>query len=283
MAEERSSRSSESAPAAPRRLRRRGKLRARNRRAADLGAAVRAGLAIGIGLQLVAAAFLSPRFDINLVEVKAGRSLDPSDLATQAGVPLSGNIFSINLAAIRRSFEENPVYRRARVHRLLPGTLRIELQERQPAAQVAAGSLLMNLDETGFAYESGKREEALPLLQLPRQRLPRIGESLEKPLFDGLMESYRLAKMAEVPIRRMAIDGRGEVWFHVSAANPEAAAKPVDFRIRVGRPTELAEKVSNIRQVLLARPDLPQVAQYLNVMCAGRPAYMRLAKESGNR
>lgn len=271
-------------PPAPARRRVSRKARPRNRRTLDIPAAVRMGLGLGLGLQLVAAAFLSPHFDISQIDVSGGRVADPVALSSASGAPIAGNIFSTNLVSIRKSLEADPIYRRARVQRLLPNRLRIDLEQRVVAAQVQGGKTILNLDESGLAFERASGgEPGLPLLQAPAARLPAVGERLDDEMHRTLQESFRLARIGGLELARVQIDGQGEVWFHVET-EPSKTVGPVrTFRVRIGRPTELAEKISDTRLVLLARPDLPRTAAYLNVMCAGRPAYTRMAKGDGNR
>lgn len=260
------------------------KARPRNRRTLDIPAAIRMGLALGLGLQLVVAAFVSPLFDISQIDVRGGRIADPVALSAASGASIAGNIFSTNLVSIRKSLEADPVYSRARVQRLLPNRLRIELEQREVASQVQGAGRILNLDETGFAFEQASGgETGLSLLQVPATRLPVIGERLDEEMHRTMLESFRLAEMGGLRLARVQIDGQGEVWFHVET-DPGGIVGPRRlFRVRIGRPTELAKKISDTRQVLLARPDLPQTASYLNVMCAGRPAYTRMARGDGNR
>jgi hypothetical protein len=78
----------------------------------------------------------------------------------------------------------------------------------------------------------------------------------------------------------MRIDGSGELWLNVatSAANPAVKS---DLQVRIGRSTDLPAKFQDIRNSLAGWPGLVSAAAYLDVMCAGSPAYMRLPEGAG--
>jgi hypothetical protein len=46
------------------------------------------------------------------------------------------------------------------------------------------------------------------------------------------------------------------------------------LRIRLGRPEELRLKFADAQRVLRGAPQISDLAAYLDVSCAGRPAYM---------
>jgi cell division septal protein FtsQ len=91
-------------------------------------------------------------------EVRTDGVIDTSHLRRWAGVKPDDNLFAVDLGAIKRRLEMNGMIRQASLDRVLPGTLRLQVNEREPVARVrlrfsTAGGRLQTrefgLDRTG--------------------------------------------------------------------------------------------------------------------------------------
>ena len=82
----------------------------------------------------------TPGFDTRRVEVSGTRLLAPHEVLAASGVKMGDNVWS-DPAAWEAALRRHPVVAEAEVTRRLPGTLRIRVTEKRPAALVQAGTL----------------------------------------------------------------------------------------------------------------------------------------------
>lgn len=254
----------------------RAERRERNRRKPDLLAAARVLLALALVAQCLRVAFTSPRLRLTEVRVTGTDRLDAAQVVERAQIPLRRNIFRVNLVEVARRLEADPVFGEALVTRDLPNRLHIELRERQPALRVTGGQDAFDADAAGVLFQPSPApaDPSLPALEVPPAQLPPVGGRLDPALVRTVSECRRLAEAEGLQARKMRVDASGELWLTIGT-HPSSATAADGLHVRVGRPTDLPEKFRDIRQVTLVRPQLTASAAYLNVMCAGRPAYMR--------
>ena len=75
-------------------------------------------------------------FAIQRVDVQTDGVISPGQLRNWSGVKLGQNLIALDLAAVRRNLELEPVIDTVSVERVLPRTLKIRVTERKPVAQV---------------------------------------------------------------------------------------------------------------------------------------------------
>jgi cell division protein FtsQ len=86
-----------------------------------------------VGAKLV---FENPRFMVREVVVENDGGLTPPQIIQLAGARTGENVFSADLAQMRRNLELIPMIRRVEVRRVLPGKLVIRVNERMAVARV---------------------------------------------------------------------------------------------------------------------------------------------------
>jgi hypothetical protein len=256
----------------------RSERRSRNRRRTDLLPLLRALLALVLALQCVRVALASPRLTLVDLRVAGSEQFSAEDLIRIGDIGVGENVFRTNLVRVSENLRREPLIAGAVVTRELPGALRIELTEREPAFVVSYGQTRMEADRTGVVFKiAEKRDPPLPVLQLAPKTSLKVGAQVPPELVEQFWECVRLAEEEQLALARVRIDALGDLWLNVRT--PRNRATDGVLRVRVGRATELPEKIRDVRQALLAWPDLPERAEYLNVMCAGRPAYRTLGEQ----
>lgn len=128
--------------------------------------------AAGVALAVAAAAWVveRPAFALQAVVVEPSASAEPLQhvnraLLKSAGASrLHGNFFTVDLGAVRESFEQVPWVRRAQVRRIWPNTLRVGIEEHQPLAIWHDGRLVNRLGEL-FAANPAEAEAEGALLE----------------------------------------------------------------------------------------------------------------------
>jgi cell division protein FtsQ len=133
---------------------------------------VRGGIAVGLAYGTLigvregyAYATTSPRFEVRGLEFRATTHVDDAHLRQLLALPPGTNILSLELDALAERITADPWVARATVNRELPDTLRVEIEEHQPIAVLAAGGLLL-VDREGEPFkqlEPGERGQ-LPVI-----------------------------------------------------------------------------------------------------------------------
>lgn len=125
------------------------------------GAALLAGLAAWLVQR--------PTFALQAVVVEPAAELplqhvNRALLRSAGAARLQGNFFTVDLAAVRESFEQVPWVRRAQVRRIWPNTLRVGIEEHQPLAVWQDGRLVNRQGEL-FAANVAEAEAEGALLE----------------------------------------------------------------------------------------------------------------------
>jgi cell division protein FtsQ len=81
----------------------------------------------------------TPRFAIRQIDVSGNARRTPDDIAAEAGIAKGENVFSLDLDRARGRLLADPWIREATLSRRLPGTVTVQVTERDAAAIVALG------------------------------------------------------------------------------------------------------------------------------------------------
>jgi hypothetical protein len=122
-------------------------------------------------------------FAITQVDVQTDGVISPDQLRRWSGVRLGQNLLALKLEDVKRDLEMQAVIESVSVERILPGTLRLRITEREPVAQVsmlvqrAGGGFdtkTFQIDENGYVMTPlDPRQRAAPPAQADDQ-LPLI-------------------------------------------------------------------------------------------------------------
>jgi len=126
----------------------------------------------------------NPAFALKELQVQTDGVISTDQLKRWAGIRLEENLLALDLARVKRDLELVPAVQFASVERILPHTLRIQVIERDPVAQVnvfrprpgAAPELVSyHLDAAGWVMPPlDPRQRAAPLNTQPADPLPLV-------------------------------------------------------------------------------------------------------------
>jgi cell division septal protein FtsQ len=154
----------------------RGNRRVRKaRRAIQL---LRWGLILAVNAIVAAALYLSAaktvdyltttdEFAVNTIDLHGVVRASTEEIDARLGRYVGHNILDLELAQIDAEVQSDPWVRRAAVRRVLPGTLRVRVEERRPAALAIIGDRPHLVDSTGYVIgPTGQAGtvESLPVL-----------------------------------------------------------------------------------------------------------------------
>jgi len=128
----------------PRFSRRRLAVARSRRRKLVLRASVATTIVVGLW-----AAFWSPLLTVREVRVTGGKHTTSAEVASVAGLDSSDNLLLLSTSDVAAAAETLPWVRSAEVDRKLPGTVRIKIVERRPAAVLSSGNEHLTVDARG--------------------------------------------------------------------------------------------------------------------------------------
>ncbi len=131
---------------------------------AILGVALTVAIAVACVAGLVRYTRTSPRFAVRTLDVVGASRRSVDEIAREAGVAQGQNVFALDLATAEARLRADPWVERATLSRRLPGSVRIEVVEREAAALVALGDALYLATADGEVF---KRLEAGDPFDLP--------------------------------------------------------------------------------------------------------------------
>jgi cell division protein FtsQ len=167
--------------------------------------------AVLTGLVLVGVHWLSDpyRFPLNVVEVKGDyRYLQRENLQAALLAQTSGGFFTVDVAAIRAAAEALPWVYKAKVQRVWPDKLRLQIEEQQPVALWGATGLLNRHGQSFVPPDTGALR-GLPQLSGPAGQ--------ERKVLEAWHQVCRLLEPLGVEVTRFGLDER-RAW-HVLLDN----------------------------------------------------------------
>ena len=145
----------------------------------------------------------TPGFDTRRVEVSGTRLLAPHEVLAASGVKMGDNVWS-DPAAWEAALRRHPVVAEAEVTRRLPGTLRIRVTEKRPAALVQAGTLRpVTAEGQVLPVDPARVPLDLPLLRAPVRPDAR-GQITAAPVRALLAEAGRLGDLEPALMARVS-------------------------------------------------------------------------------
>jgi len=140
------------------------------------------------------------RFPLRVVEVQGDfRYQDKQQLQVAVAPHVTGGFFTVDVTAIRTAAEQLPWVHKARVKRIWPATLRLQIEEQQPVARWG---------EYGFLNERGEPfvpETTAISLVLPSLAGP---DGLELKVLENFKRVSKTLAALGITVTRMQLDNR---------------------------------------------------------------------------
>jgi len=105
-------------------------------------------------------------FAVEAIEVRNHHIYTPQEVINLAGLEIGGNIFPLDSSAAREGIIQNLDFRDAQIRKIFPGTIRIEVMEREPRARINYGRFY-TIDDQGVVLSPRKShsERKLPVIR----------------------------------------------------------------------------------------------------------------------
>lgn len=107
-------------------------------------------------------------FLIESIDIASTGTLSPDHIREFGGITEGQNLFSIDIAGVRKRLEEGPMIKSAEVARRLPSTLSVRIKERTPLARIAHGQagFFFAVDGEGHVLGlAGRKMAGMPVVK----------------------------------------------------------------------------------------------------------------------
>ena len=121
-----------------------------------------AGVAILAGIG--AFAMLSPIFNVQTVQVAGNSKLSKDEIISVSGVNTNENIFRVFTTIIEKNVKQNPYVNTVTVHKKLPSTIEITVEERTPSFLIEFGNGYVYVNNQGYMLEISSQKLELPII-----------------------------------------------------------------------------------------------------------------------
>ncbi|MFI7223708.1 cell division protein FtsQ/DivIB [Nonomuraea angiospora] len=118
--------------------------------------------------------FFSPVLGVRSIEIVGNLTVPSERIKQQAGVPDLHPLATVNLADVETRVLGIRQLAKAKVDRIWPGTLKIEVVEREPVAAIPAGGKVAIVDKQGVVIEV--KSAAPPMLPVLKVDNPAVGD-----------------------------------------------------------------------------------------------------------
>lgn len=137
----------------------------------------------------------APYFSVEQIIVKGVKQLSPEQVIKESRLKINDNIFTVDLAQVKKRLQAQPWIEQASVQRILPRSLKIKIKEREPVALIHLDNLYY-LDKNGEVFKKVSREEILnyPVITgITRSELTSPGRQEVKDLLGKALTLLKLA------------------------------------------------------------------------------------------
>ena len=205
-------------------------------------------VSVGFGMQWLSDPY---RFPLKVVEVKGDfRYLDREQLQTVIAPHAEGGFFTVDVVAVCAAAEQLPWVYKARVQRVWPDILRLQIEEQQPIARWGEQGFL---NRFGESFVPGETLQAVELSALPGLSGPPGQEA-------RVLEQYRFAQDLLAPldirINQLALDGRRALHLQLDGGVQLELGSVQQAWLRLQRFTRAWSSVFDGRMDGLQRVDL---------------------------
>lgn len=222
-----------------------------------------------LALECVAVALLSPRFSLNRLEIRGLETISREQIKAEVFWNAGQNLFLAPTGQWERNVTRIPSVDHVSVQRVLPGTIRVVVEERKPWASVLTfDGAWHTIDRTHVPFRlTEEPEPGLPRLLVldiqPWEVLPGV------PLpSKGLPDTHLCVAWASAhpnfPVTQIEIDKFSQVYL----------SRVGKVSVQLGSGERLHEKLSTLECLIQTRPELTydNNISYINIFAPDAPA-----------
>ena len=166
-------------------------------------------------------------FDLRTLRVSGNVHLTKKEVARLGGLTRELNVLWTPPGRIERQLESHPWIKRARVSRMLPSTLTVDITERRPVAVDPASSALVAPDGTVLTKEHHR--SAIPLIETPQGITPDMTHRLTA---NGVLVARALSRTVLSRVDRIVVSPVGDVELLLKSGTTVVYGQPAETRVK---------------------------------------------------
>ena len=150
-------------------------------------------------LTAIILAMFSPLFNIRAINIVGNKKITEEEITSLSQIELEENIFKIRKNDVSEKIKENAYIDQVIITRQLPSTIKIEIQEREPAYLIEYAGSYVYIDKKGYMLEISTEKLELPILQglATEGSTYTAGNRLEKEDLNKLTILYNIMEVAK--------------------------------------------------------------------------------------
>lgn len=110
-------------------------------------------------------AMITPIFNITEIKVEGNSKIEKETIISLSGLSTGENIFSNLKSKVETRIKENSYIKKATMKRKLPGTIELNVEEREIAYQIQLIDGYIYIDNQGYILENSSKKAKTPMLQ----------------------------------------------------------------------------------------------------------------------
>ena len=223
-------------------------------------------LILALAVEIVTLALTSPRFRIARIDVRGAKTIAAADVRAAARFVIGANLFLADTGRVRRSVLKIPVVKEARVGRRPMSWLVVRIKERTPCAVLHCGGKTYEIDSEGCAFrEARARARKLVGIELASRGRVRLGRKPYPELVKSALDCLLEARRKEFVVKKISVDPADNMCLNMGSG----------LNVKLGRPIELKLKLSKLKDILIAKPEIASEALYVDLRCVTAPVWKR--------
>ncbi|MCX5750906.1 MAG: FtsQ-type POTRA domain-containing protein [Candidatus Saganbacteria bacterium] len=212
-----------------------------------------------------------PIWNLNNVAVSGAKLLIPEDLISIANLPYGQNIFLVSFSGSTRDLGKLPQLKKVGLHRRLPATVLIQVEEREPYAVAVIGDQSFVIDKDGVLLNSPR---ALVDVILPEISTLPVVTGLKKEVVENsfyIKQEYTSAIQQTFGSLFKIMNTRKLKLTMAELDDISLLVEDV-LQVRLGKAEDLEKKIEYLR-VLLAKAggDFSKI-EYIDLRYLNNPA-----------
>jgi cell division protein FtsQ len=215
------------------------------------------------GLFAAWAAFFSPLLAVDDVRIVGARHTTAAEAAAVAEIDGEDNLLLVSTSEVAAKVRTLPWVKAARVDRMLPGTVRIRVEERRPAMVLSLGAAKWTIDRRGRVLTAGEAARGLPVLAGVQVSTVRPGLSLRTGEARAALSAWRsLPPALEDQVVAIFAPTIERLTFSLAAGT----------QVRYGAAEHMRAKNEVVRVLLARTQSEGEPAAYIDVRVPSNPA-----------
>ena len=202
---------------------------------------IKTGLFVGLAILFIGLFFIlfSPVFNIKKLVVSGNKFVSYQEVSDMINFKTDENIFLFNRLSAKRNLFKNYFVHEAKIKILLPDTISVDLQERDPCCYIKyLDNSFVLIDSTGFVIKCTKSyDEGFPFVDGLVFDNFTVGKQLDikdKESFDTAIKISEAVLKNEISQRFIVIDisDMDDIYLHIDRLDI-ALGKPVDYQKKI--------------------------------------------------